>query len=181
MSLFAGLMSDHAAISAALKALEKICANCWQGKEIDSDHLDKAVEFIEVFINDYHHRKEEELLEALEKSGIPVDGGELGTISHEHLCLQPYIKGMREAAEDYKRQPISGMYKFFINAREFGKIYVRHLEKEKNMLFPLAEWVLPPADQERLSKAFDRIAEETGAERLEELRIAADRLKEALA
>ncbi len=181
MDILASLMSDHAAIRAALQALEKICASCWQGKEIDSEYFEKAVEFIDVFIDAYHHRKEEELLEALERSGIPVDGGELGTISHEHLCLRPYIKGMRQAATDYKAQPVSGMYKFFINAREFGKVYLKHLEKEKNMLYPLAEWVLSPSEQERLGASFERIAEETGRQRLEELRLAAESLRDALA
>lgn len=178
ISPIAGLRCDHAVITTAVGVLEKLCGRCWQGEEIDPEHLDKTVEFIEVFIKDYHHSKEEELLEALKGAGIPLDGGELGTIHQEHLSLQPYIKGMREAAADYKTMPVSGMYKFFINAREFGKIYVRHIEKEQNMVYPLAEWVLPESEQERLGKAFERIAEKTGPARLEELRLLADHLKE---
>lgn len=173
-----GLRCDHAMISTALSVLEKLCGRCWQGEEIDPGHLENAVEFIEVFIAAYHHRKEEELLDALKGAGIPLDGGELSTIHQEHLSLQPYIKGMREAAADYKTMPVSGMYKFFINAREFGKIYVRHIEKEKNMVYPMAEWVLPEREQERLGNAFERIAEETGPSRLEELRLLAYHLKE---
>ncbi|HHW40196.1 MAG TPA: hypothetical protein GXX19_03445 [Syntrophomonadaceae bacterium] len=178
MKPITGLRRDHAAITVMMGVLEKLCAKCWQGEEINPNHLDKVVEFIEVFIDRYHHRKEEELFAALRKAGIPLDGGELGTIPEEHASLRRYIRGMREAAVDYRKQPVSGMYKFFINAREFGSVYLRHLDKEKNMLYPSAEWVLTGGEQEVLGKAFERIDGETGPARLVEFHLLANRLKD---
>jgi hemerythrin-like domain-containing protein len=58
---------------------------------------------------------------------------------------------------------ILGAKAFARAAGEYRAILSGHIAKENGALFPLADRVLPPAEQGRLTAAFDRIeAEEMG-------------------
>jgi hypothetical protein len=55
------------------------------------------------------------------------------------------------------------------NAVRLSQLYKNHIWKEDNLLFPLAEKLLPTAEAESLLRAFRRVEQEIGVERLTEL------------
>ena len=66
------LRAEHEGILTMLQILERISEQMNSGKQADTAHLGKIVEFLQVFADKCHHGKEEDILfPALEKVGIP--------------------------------------------------------------------------------------------------------------
>ncbi len=56
------LKREHEAIKLMLRILEKVSEKLESGEDVNTDHLDKILEFIQVFADKCHHGKEEDFL-----------------------------------------------------------------------------------------------------------------------
>lgn len=75
------LKEEHKAIKLMLKVLEAMCRRLENKENIPKEHFEKVLEFIKVFADKCHHGKEEDLLfPAMEKAGIPREGGPLNVM-----------------------------------------------------------------------------------------------------
>ncbi|MGQ9493468.1 MAG: hemerythrin domain-containing protein [Anaerolineae bacterium] len=89
------LMEEHRAIETVLNILENVCQRLETGKAVDAEHLEHILEFIRIFADRCHHGKEEDLLfPAMEKAGIPREGGPIGVMLIEHVQGRNYVRGM---------------------------------------------------------------------------------------
>lgn len=62
VSIFDQLASEHEQISIFIELFDKACWKVFQGEQVDSLFFEKAFLFIENYIGNYHHSKEEVLL-----------------------------------------------------------------------------------------------------------------------
>jgi len=70
------LFKEHEKISAMLRGFEQLCQQLRQGETIPLEHQESFLQFFELYSDQIHHRKEEEvLLPALIQSGFPWKGG----------------------------------------------------------------------------------------------------------
>jgi len=165
------LKEEHQGILFMLRILDKVAARIESRLPVEIEHLSSIVEFLQVFADRCHHGKEEELLfPALEKSGIPKEGGPIGVMLKEHQEGRSFIRGMADALEKFKKGESKNLNDYAQNARSYMALLTQHINKEDRVLFPVGEKVLSKEVQEELSKGFEKIeAERIGAGTHEEL------------
>ncbi len=86
------LGAEHESITSILETLEKILEEMSSGEAANLDHLGEIVDFLRVFADHCHHGKEGDILfPAVEKQGIPREGGSIGVMLEDHGHGREYI------------------------------------------------------------------------------------------
>jgi hemerythrin-like domain-containing protein len=158
------LKEEHALILEALDAIERKVAALEAGAAPDRAYFEKAVQFLRTFADQCHHGKEENLLfKTMVDRGFPRQAGPIAVMLHEHETGRSFIRGIAEGAAAVGTDP--GAAKRIIeNGRGYVGLLRAHIDKENHILFPMADNVLSPEDQEHLGHEFERFEEEeTGA------------------
>ncbi len=155
------LKTEHKAIKLALEIMEKMCQKLEAGNKVNPEHLESMVEFIRVFADKCHHGKEEGLLfPAMEEAGIPRTGGPIGVMLVEHDMGRRFVKGMSEAISAYKTGNIKASSEIIKNARGYAELLTQHINKEDNILYPLADMRLSAEKQKKLLEEFEKVEQE---------------------
>jgi len=155
------LKDEHQAIKTMLDVLRTISKKLDSGEKIKAQYLEDILEFIQVFADKCHHGKEEGLLfSALERAGIPREHGPIGVMLAEHEEGRSYVQAMKEAVTKYKRGDQKAAAEIAKNARNYAALLSRHIEKEDNILYPMADGRLSADQQRELEKGFAKIEKE---------------------
>ena len=155
------LKDEHAGIKLMLDILAKVCDRLESGERVDQRHLDKILEFLNVFVDKCHHAKEEDILfPAMERAGIPGEGGPIGVMLAEHRLGRENIEEMSEAAAKLGRGGRGASSQFVQNARSYIELLLEHIEKENEILYPMADSHIPDKTQEELLVDFEKVEEE---------------------
>ncbi|MBM4296642.1 MAG: hemerythrin, partial [Deltaproteobacteria bacterium] len=156
------LSDEHRVIERVLAVLEKLASRPVKGS---FDSWKKAIEFIRHFADGCHHFKEEKVLfPALEGHGIPRDGGPVGMMLIEHEEGRSYVRGMADALAQVEEGDPSAANALFENAKQYVRLLREHIQKEDEVLFPMAENVIPVDEQKTLLSCFaEHEAQELGA------------------
>jgi len=160
------LKREHEGVKRMLRVLGAVASKVEAGSPVPHTDLDSITEFLSVFVDKCHHAKEEEcLFPALEAAGIPREGGPIGVMLSEHAQGRAFIAKLKGAVAGYKSQktdapgpksgPVPG--NLASAARGYIDLLTRHIEKENEGLFPMADMRLSPADDARLVAAFEAI------------------------
>ena len=161
MSATQQLKDEHEGILLMLRILDKIAAKIEAQGSVDPHHLERIVEFFQVFADKCHHGKEEDLLfPELEKSGISRERGPIGLMLAEHQQGRRYVKGMADALAQYRPGDTQGPLEFAKNARDYIHLLTQHIGKENNVLFPMGDRVLSEKTQKALEEGFEKIERE---------------------
>jgi hemerythrin-like domain-containing protein len=158
------LKDEHALILEALDAIERKLSSMEAGSEPDRTYFEKAVRFLRTFADQCHHGKEENLLfKAMVDRGFPRQAGPIAVMLHEHETGRSFIRGIAEGTAALGSDP-GAAKKIIENGRGYIGLLRAHIDKENHILFPMADNVLNPEDQEHLAHEFQRFEEEeTGA------------------
>jgi hemerythrin-like domain-containing protein len=152
------LKTEHVHILKMLTVLEAICARLESGVAAPHEHLDLSLDFIRGFADRCHHAKEEEaLFPAMERAGIPREGGPLGVMLHEHSMAREFTREFEEGISLYKRNDGSGAARILKYARAYADLLNQHIYREDNVLYVMADRRFSSEEQERLCGEFDRI------------------------
>ena len=153
------LKMEHQAVKMTLRVLETLCGKMEQhGEAVDVHHIDQLLEFFSVFVDQCHHGKEEELLfPALEAAGVAREGGPIGVMLEEHERGREYVREMKSMLSEYRAGAASGASGFIGEARGYIYLLNQHIDKEDNVLFPLAERQLSEAKKAELAGGFEKI------------------------
>jgi hemerythrin-like domain-containing protein len=123
-----------------------------------------AALFIKNFADGCHHHKEEGVLFiAINESGVPTEGGPIGVMLAEHEHGRLFTREMKDAAQKREVGDLSAQAAVVQNALGYVALLRQHIHKENNILFPMADCLIPPDRQEKVAADFDHIEhEETG-------------------
>ena len=150
------LKKEHAAIETMLKILEAVCGRLQTGEKADPAHLSQIVEFFHVFADGCHHGKEEEIFfPALEMAGIPKEGGPIGVMLGEHDRMRGLMRDLAEAVDRHRAGDSKVHAVIVRHASEYATMLRRHIEKENNVLFKMAEMHLSPDEEKELFERFE--------------------------
>jgi len=179
MKATSDLKEEHGGIKVMLEILGKICDRLDAGQSVDPKHLEEILEFLKVFVDTCHHAKEEDhLFPAMVRAGVPKEGGPIGAMLQEHRAGRDFVRGMGEALAGVARGDGPAVGRFVRNARGYRELLLAHIDKEDNVLYPMAEGVLPAGSDGALAVAFEKVEEErVGHGRHEEFHRMMDRLK----
>ena len=146
----ARLREEHEVILRALALLERFGRALEAGEAVDREGLAWLRTFFGTFADRCHHGKEEQhLFPALERHGMPREGGPLGVMLREHEEGRALVRAMAQGEDRQVAEAIRG-YVALLRA---------HIEKENGVLFPMAEQLLPETEQRGLLHAFEAVEE----------------------
>jgi len=152
------LRKEHEAIELVLNVLEAVSARMEHGEAVPTADLDAMMGFFSIFADRCHHGKEEEFLfPAMEKAGIPRQGGPIGVMLNEHEQGRTLIARLSEAVGQIKSGQEAASSGFASAAAGYAALLRQHINKENNILFPMAEVRLGPSVDAELSKSFDQL------------------------
>lgn len=149
------LKHEHRIIERVLRALEGVCVRLEGGERVPSSALLEIVRFITTFADRYHHGKEESLLfPALERHGIPRDGGALGVMEYEHKIERELIADLEQAIDMNIAGEVDAKHDFVDASRAYLRLLVGHIEKEDSILFRIGDEVLNEQEKRALAASF---------------------------
>ena len=135
------LRRDHNLIEKMLKALDTTAGLLKSGRTIPAPILDKMIDFTKNFTIVCHHGKEEDsLFPALEKGGMPREGGPIARMLFEHEMTKQLAAKMEESARNYLQ---SGAPDALVaDIKSYVDHVALHLAKENHRLFMMADMLL---------------------------------------
>ncbi|MEW6034778.1 MAG: hemerythrin domain-containing protein [Chloroflexota bacterium] len=161
MSATEELKHEHQIIKRMLAVLDTAAARAEGGQALPPDFFSRAVDFIRNFADRCHHGKEEDnLYPAMERRGIPREGGPIGVMLVEHEQGRAYVKGMQEAGQRLAKGDRAALKEATGNARGYSRLLNQHIDKEDNILYAMADQVLSTTDQQELMAKFEEVERE---------------------
>lgn len=155
------LKEEHGGVKIMLRILGKVSDRLESGQSVPPENLDRILEFLKVFVDRCHHAKEEDFLfPAMERAGIPREGGPIGVMLAEHAKGREYVRGMSDAVAGCKRGDRDAVVRFTSNARSYTELLLAHIDKEDEVLYPLADGKLDEATDRKLVEDFEKVEEE---------------------
>lgn len=143
------LRDEHALIEKVLDQLDERLDRLASHDDWSWPFAEWIVKFISQFADGTHHAKEEEVLfPRLELRGIPRDGGPIGCMLHEHEIGRQCVAAMRKAIAGHDS------HAFALAATEYRNLLRRHIFKENNVLFLMAERCLTPQDDQAICSSY---------------------------
>lgn len=158
------LMEEHRVIERVIAVLEKAAEKLEQGQAVRTELFIEAADFIQGFADGCHHRKEEGVLfKSLEDHGMPVQGSPVGVMLMEHYQARFYTRNLRSAALQLAGGDSNAAFAVIKNAREYALLLRQHIQKEDQILFPMANRIIPPEFHDRVWQGFEHVEHaETG-------------------
>ncbi len=144
------LKHDHDAILSSLSILDAMIGRLGTARAPTPADVQSFLGFLKEFADKCHHGKEEGILfPALTAAGMPAEGGPVGVMLSEHAEGRELIKEMEAAVS-------SGMDAQALStaARGYAELLRAHIMKENNVLFPMAERMLPPGELDGIKARF---------------------------
>lgn len=159
------LMSEHRIVENVLKSLESATDKLERNEVVRPGFFIDAAQFSKGFTDGCHHRKEEGVLfKAMVHNGVSDSTGPIAVMLAEHEQGRKYIKALRAAAVELENGDSTAAGRVIENARGYTNLLRQHIMKEDNILFPMADRVIPADEQEKVGEDFETVEEEeTGA------------------
>lgn len=155
------MMKEHRLIERAIATLEVGTVKLEAGKPVRPGFFLDATDFVRDFADGCHHKKEEDILfVSMASKGVPVQGGPIGVMLAEHEQGRMYNCGIREGVEKLQGGDSSGKIEIIQNGRGYAALLRQHIAKEDGILFPMAERVIPPPEQEQMWQDFERVEQD---------------------
>lgn len=163
------LKKDHRVIEKMLRLLELTSKKLEDGDNVPVDLLKNALDFIRTFADNYHHGKEEDILfKMMGEKGFAREGGPIAVMLDEHNSGRGYTKALSEGIDKYVSGDKDAGKEIAENARNYTRLLATHIMKEDNILYTMADKILPDNQQEELLNKFAAAEkDQLGDERLQ--------------
>lgn len=160
------LKNEHKVIILALNGAEREAKSIQDTNKINVEKVTKIVDFFKNFADKCHHAKEEKYLFAkMEERGISKESKPISFAFKEHMKGREKVNRIREALPKAGKGDSSAIKSVKDNLSTYVQLLRGHIDREDNILFPMAERIFTPEDQKELGEAFEKVeAEEMGEE-----------------
>jgi len=138
------LVNEHRLILRVITLLERNAPRTANGTYSNWQFYLDGVDFIRNYADLFHHAKEEDVLfEALVKNGMPREHSPIAAMLMEHDQGRAFVKEMEAAALEALDGQTGREQIIAINALAYAELLREHIAKEDEVLYPLAERVIP--------------------------------------
>lgn len=164
------LMNEHRVIEQGLDSLDRLGAGLSTEDATHRERLGELVRFFREFADRVHHAKEEDrLFIALADHGFSSESGPVFVMLSEHEIGRSHVTKLAEVAAGDGPLTPQEVEHVKENATAFSTLLRSHIQKEDNILFPMATQLLQPAVVDELRTAFDAFDATAGLEELQGL------------
>lgn len=158
------LVTEHQLILRMIALLECNASRTLSGSYSNWKFYLDSVDFIRNYADSFHHAKEEDVLfEALVKNGMPREHSPIAAMLMEHDQGRAFVKRMEMAVLE-AMDGQSGREKIVAeNALAYAALLREHIAKEDDILYPLAERVIPDTMRDGIIAGYAAAEERTAA------------------
>ena len=140
------LVDEHRLILRMIALLEKNAPRTADGSYANWRFYLDGVEFIRNYADRFHHAKEEDVLFVeLVKNGMPEKQSPIEAMHMEHEQGRAHVRAMEDAARKALAGEPGQIPAIVAHARGYAQLLRGHIDKEDQILYPLAERILPEA------------------------------------
>jgi hemerythrin-like domain-containing protein len=159
------LKEEHRVIEQVLDTLEAGIDRLERGGAVRPEFLLSVTDFIRGFADGCHHQKEEGVLfKRMEAQGVPAGAGPVGMMLAEHELGRRYTRELTAAAQAMEAGDGSARGRAIKSGRHYIALLRQHIYKEDNILYPMAEAVIPAGQHAAVWDDFEHVEHaETGA------------------
>ena len=158
------LKHEHRVVLLVLVGAEREAVEIRRTGRVSGDAVEQMLDFFKNFVDRCHHAKEERFLfPAMGAAGFPAEAGPVAVMLHEHEQGRALIRAIGETLPGAKAGDSQACERLAAALEGYAELLRSHIYKEDNILFAMADQVLPAAEQARLAAAFEQVeAEEIG-------------------
>jgi len=117
--------------------------------------------FIQEYVEAGFFKKEELLIEALENNGFPRDEGPVGAMLAEQKKSREAAEHLLNASKGWQDGDEEARVEVGWATSEYTSTMRAHLDRLKNLIFPLLDQNISPEDEHMISEGLNKIAFET--------------------
>ena len=163
------LKNEHGLIRHFLDNLDESLRKLEIEQRPPREFYDKAIQFVKLFPEGYHHHKEELVMfvQVAQKHAGEFDG-EIESLRHQHEMARNYISNLGQALNGYEEGAQVQIDQVIENTAAYVALMRNHTHKEDHMFFPMVEKALSPEEMEAIMVEFDKAAEKAGPHVFEE-------------
>jgi hemerythrin-like domain-containing protein len=138
------LVNEHRLILRMITLLELNAPLTAAGHYTNWQFYLDGVDFIRTYADRFHHAKEEDVLfEALVKNGMPRENSPIAAMLTEHDQGRAHVRTLEAAAREALAGQSGRGAIIAEHALAYAALLREHIDKEDNILYPLAERVIP--------------------------------------
>ncbi len=119
--------------------------------------------FIQDYIEGSFFRKEELLMQALERCGFPADGGPVGAMKNGQKVSREAAEHRFKAAQDWQAGVKQGRAEVGWAASELSSTMRQQLDRLKNLVFPLLEQNISPEEEAKVAESLNHVGLEAAS------------------
>lgn len=159
------LVEEHKLILRMISLLERNARRTATGEYRNWQFFLDGVDFIRNYADRFHHAKEEDVLfEAMIKNGMPRENSPIAAMLMEHDQGRAYVKAMENAAKAALAGESGQEGIIAENALAYTELLREHISKEDDILYPLAERVIPEAMRDDIVAGYTRAEKSVAGE-----------------
>jgi hemerythrin-like domain-containing protein len=172
------LMQEHREIERVLGALEGCARRLDAGEPVAREAIRDFGDFFANFADKCHHAKEEDgLFVSMEEHGFPREAGPVGVMLMEHTEGRRHVSALRRIGEGTGELTPEERRELAAHARDYAVLLQDHIQKEDEILYPMAERTIPTQAFHQLLQEFEQLeADRTGPDEHRRLLALASRL-----
>ena len=165
MKTTTNLIQDHEIIAGILEVMRNLATSIKLKKTIEPQQIEEILDFLKNFADLNHHGKEENILfPAMINRGIPINGGPISVMLNEHATGRNYISNITEELAEFKLGNSEASVKIASNMLSYADLLTNHISKENQVLFPMADRIIPESEDNRLFEQFTKVESDTMTE-----------------
>ena len=159
------LMNEHRLIEKALGSLETCVVEIEGGLSFERAFARDYAEFLRGYADAWHHGKEEDILfRRMVERGFSTEAGPVAVMLAEHRQGRAFVSAIHGAGLGTGEVTSAEKSAFLTGARGFIPLLRGHIQKEDNILYPMSERVLTPAEFETMLSEFEEFERKAGAD-----------------
>ena len=150
------LVDEHKLILRMIALVEDNTTLLEAGKFRNWQFYLDAVDFIRNYADRFHHAKEEDVLfMELVKNGMPEKQSPIEAMHMEHDQGRAHVRAMEEAALKALDGEAGQGTVIAEHAKGYAELLRGHIDKENDILYPLAERILPEEIRNNMLAAYE--------------------------
>jgi hemerythrin-like domain-containing protein len=163
------LRTEHTILERVLVTLDVAAVGAAHQKPVRPGFFIDAYGFVLDFTEGYHFKKEEDVLfKVLATHGLPIEGGEIGSLIGEHQHSHTYILAMLEAARLWDTHDEQAKAEVIWATSGYTSLLHTHISRENNVLFNLVAQETDKEEQYQIAEEFEKINHLESGENLHE-------------